>query len=66
LSEGVLTGLVNFHGRNRLRRECLQILVKMVNPREFLELRKEFNKVDTNLSGTIEIEELRATVRRCH
>ena len=38
----------------------------MVNPREFLELRKEFNKVDTNLSGTIEIEELRATVRRCH
>ena len=38
----------------------------MVNPREFLELRKEFNKIDTNGSVTIEIEELRSTVRKCH
>ena len=49
-----------------MRRECLQILVKMVNPREFLELRKAFNSIDTNHSGTIEIEELRNTVRRLH
>jgi calcium-dependent protein kinase len=38
----------------------------MVNPSEFNELRKEFNKIDTNGSGTIEIEELRQTVRKCH
>lgn len=38
----------------------------MVNPREFMDLRREFNKIDTNGSGTIEIEELRQTVRRFH
>jgi len=38
----------------------------MVNPREFTELRKEFNKIDTDGSGTIEIEELRNTVRNLH
>jgi len=38
----------------------------MVNPREFIELRKEFNKIDSNGSGTIEIDELRNTVRKCH
>ena len=38
----------------------------MVNPREFLELRKEFNKIDLDGSGVICIDELRATVRNCH
>ena len=38
----------------------------MVNPKEFLTLRKEFNKIDTNGSGTIEIDELRQAVRKCH
>lgn len=55
ISKDVLTGLARFHGKSRLRRECLQILVKMVNPREFMSLRNEFNKIDTNGSGTIEI-----------
>ena len=64
ISQEVLHGLVNFHGRNRLRRQCLQILVKMVNPREFIDLRREFNKIDTNMSGTIEVDELRKCVRR--
>ncbi len=62
----VLTGLSQFHGKNRLRRECLQILCKMVNPAEFRDLRTEFNKIDTNGSGTIEKEELRAAVRKAH
>jgi len=38
----------------------------MVNPKEFLSLRKEFNKIDSNGSGTIEIDELRQAVRKCH
>jgi Ca2+-binding EF-hand superfamily protein len=38
----------------------------MVNPTEFRELRREFNKIDTNGSGTIEKEELRAAVRKAH
>ena len=41
-------------------------MVKMINPKEFSKLRKEFNKIDVNGSGTIEIEELRQAVRKCH
>ena len=32
ISAEVLNGLQHFHGRNRLRRQCMLILVKMVNP----------------------------------
>ena len=42
------------------------ILVKMINPSEFRSLRKEFNKIDVDHSGTIELEELRDAVRKCH
>ena len=66
LSTEVLQGLQHFHGKNRLRRECLQILVKMINPKEFSSLRREFNKIDTNGSGTIEIDELKEAVKKCH
>ena len=38
----------------------------MVNPKEFQSLRKEFNKIDVNGSGTIEINELKQAVRKCH
>jgi len=53
---------MQFKGRSRLRRECLHILVKMINPSEFGALRKEFNKIDVDGSGTIEVEELREAV----
>ena len=66
LDAAVLAGLSHFHGRNRLRKECLQILVKMINPIEFRNLRKEFNKIDTDGSGTVELEELRDAVKKCH
>ena len=38
----------------------------MINPKEFSDLRKEFNKIDKNGTGTIEIIELRDAVRKCH
>ena len=44
----------------------MQILVKMINPKEFQSLRTEFNKIDVDGSGTIEIDELRAAVRKAH
>ena len=52
-----------FHGKSRLRKECLQILVKMVKPTEFTDLRRAFNRIDTNKSGTIEIDELKRLVQ---
>ena len=38
----------------------------MINPSEFRALRKEFNKIDVDHSGTIELDELRLAVRKCH
>ena len=38
----------------------------MVNPAEFRDLIREFNKIDTNGSGTIEKDELRAAVKKAH
>ena len=62
----MLRGLTQFQGKNRLRKECLKILTMMINPREFLSLREVFNRIDTNGSGTIEIEELKEAVRLNH
>ena len=59
----IIKNLVNFRGRSRLRRECLHILVKMIPPEEFGSLREQFNRIDTDGSGTIEVEELREAVR---
>ena len=35
----------------------------MINPEEFKKLRTQFNSIDTNLSGTIEVDELRNAVK---
>lgn len=59
----VLNNLRNFQGTSALRRAALMILVKMLNPLEFQRLREEFNKIDTNHSGTIEADELRHAVK---
>ena len=38
----------------------------MVNPKEFTSLRKEFKALDTNGSGTIDVNDLKIAVRKCH
>ena len=50
----MVQNLQNFKGTSALRKAALSILVKMLNPEEFKRLREEFNKIDTNMSGTIE------------
>ena len=59
IDRGIIDNLMKFKGRSRLRRECLHILVKMIPPVEFGSLREQFNHIDTDGSGTIEVEELR-------
>ena len=60
----VMNNLRKFQGHSTLRRACLTILVKMINPKEFLKLRDQFNSIDTNLSGTIEAAELKAAIKQ--
>ena len=59
ISVEILKNLSYFKGRSHLRRASLNILVKMVNPKEFVDLRAAFNKIDKDLSGTIEASELK-------
>jgi Ca2+-binding EF-hand superfamily protein len=45
---------------------ALSILVKMLNPKEIEKLRKEFEKVDTDNSGTIEANELKTAIKNAN
>ncbi len=47
-----------FKGSSKFKKAALNILVKMLNPKEIEHLRGEFQKVDTDNSGVIEIAEL--------
>ena len=40
ISGDVINNLKKFHGQSALRRACLTILVKMINPEEFKRLRQ--------------------------
>ena len=58
--------MVQFQGQSKLRKQCLQILIKMVNPKEVEELQEEFKKIDTNGDGTLDQKELRDAVSSIH
>ena len=63
IPESVMENVRGFRGRSRLKRAALNILVKMINPGEFVALRKVFNKIDRDMSGTIEVRELQEALR---
>ncbi len=44
----------------------MNILVKMINPRDLEELRTEFQKIDTDNSGFIEFKELERALRNAN
>ena len=58
IDEGVLTRLRQFKGSSTLKKAALNILVKMLSPNEVEDLRQLFQKIDTDNSGFIEIQEL--------
>lgn len=44
----------------------MNILVKMINPKELEDLRKEFQKIDSDNSGMIELKELEKALENCN
>lgn len=44
----------------------MNILVKMINPKELEALRKEFQKIDSDNSGMIELKELEKALQTCN
>jgi Ca2+-binding EF-hand superfamily protein len=49
---------MEFKGSSKLKKAAMNILVKMINPKELEDLRIEFQKIDTDNSGLIEFKEL--------
>jgi Ca2+-binding EF-hand superfamily protein len=47
--------LKNYRGVSALKKACLNMLVKMLDPKEIEILRKQFMKIDKDGSGTISV-----------
>ena len=58
LDPDVLNNLLDFKGNSALKKAAMNLLVKMLNPKEINDLRKEFEKIDEDQSGNVSTEEL--------
>lgn len=63
LDPNVVKSLRAFRGQSKLKKAALNVLIKMVNPKEIEDLRKEFQKIDTDHSGFIEVQELETALK---
>lgn len=56
--------LMKFKGESLFKKAAMNILVKMATEEETLELKKQFEAIDTNKSGTIQLKEIKAFIQR--
>ncbi len=63
LDASVVHNLREFKGQSRLKKAAMNVLVKMLKPKEIEHLRREFMKIDTDHSGIIEFKELEAALK---
>lgn len=55
-----------FKGSSILKKAALNVLVKMLKPKDIDHLKTEFMKVDTDNSGFIEYSELESAIKRAN
>jgi calcium-dependent protein kinase len=60
----VLSRIRGFAGMNRLKREALRLVASTLPPDEIAGLREMFRAIDTDGSGTVTAEELKAALER--
>jgi calcium-dependent protein kinase len=58
LDTNVLNSLNKYKGTSKLKKAAMNVLVKMLKPKEIEHLREEFQKIDTDCSGIITADEL--------
>ena len=58
-----MSRLKEFRGSSKLKRAALNVFVRMLSSKEIENLRIEFQKIDTDNSGTIELSELEEAVK---
>lgn len=55
---------MKFKGESLFKKAAMNILVKMATEEEMLELKRQFEAIDTNRSGTIQLKEIKAWIHR--
>ena len=63
LDSNYITKLVPYKRESTLKRAGMDMLVGMISQDELKELREQFECIDKDINGTIEIEELRAVIK---
>lgn len=63
LDKEVMDRLKKFRGSSTLKKATLNVLVKMLSSKEVEALRQEFQKIDTDNSGIIELQELEQALK---
>lgn len=63
LSDEVFTSLKDYKANSMLKKEAMNILIKMMKEDEIEHLRSEFRKMDTDYTGTISASELEQAIR---
>lgn len=58
--------LKEFKGTSKLKKAALNVLVKMLNPKDIQNLREVFQSIDTDNSGFIELSELEKAIKEAN
>ena len=59
IDNSIFDNLKKYRGQSHLRKAAMNMLIKMIQPTELQQLRLYFEKIDTDMSGIIEVTELR-------
>ena len=66
LDEGVLDALWQHRGQSMLKKAVLNVFVKtLLRSEEIEHLQHEFQKIDTDFTGTIDAQELQIALKKC-
>ena len=56
--------LLKFKGESLFKKAAMNILVKMATEEEMLEMKRQFDAIDTNRSGTISLKEIKSWIQQ--
>ena len=59
----IMDRLKHFKGTSKLKKAALNVLVKMLNPKDIQNLREVFQSIDKDNSGFIELSELEQAIK---
>lgn len=64
INRKILENLASFKGKSKLKKAAMNMLIKMADTREIENLREEFQKLDLDRTGLINVSELKAAMKQ--